>query len=103
MRISTLALTLAGTALVATPALARKRDRGPAPQNESNHTWLDYQTDMSEARRELASDLRHASDEEDVRDAHEEYRQEIADARKDYVKHMRKRGYTVGTVTVEPR
>jgi hypothetical protein len=94
-------IAFAAAAVLATPVLAHKRDRGPAPENENNHVWLDYQTDMSEARRELKSDLRHATDEEDVRDAHEEYRQEIADARSDYVKHMRKRGYRVGTVTLD--
>ena len=57
--------------------------------------------DLSEARRELQSDLRHASNEEDIRDTQEEYRQEVADARRDYVKNMRKRGYTVGEVQLE--
>ena len=94
-------LAIAQTAIAANPALSHKRNRGPAVENETNHVWLDYQTDLSEARRELQSDLRHASDEEDIRDAHEEHRQEVADARRDYVKHMRKRGYTVGEVRLE--
>ncbi len=70
--------------------------RAPAsPNNDSNKWWLDYRTDISEAKRELRSDLRRATDEEDRRDAYEEYRQEIRDAKHDYRKEMRERGYRV--------
>jgi hypothetical protein len=48
----------------------------------------------------LGSDLRHASDAEDQRDAWEEYHTELVDADKDYVKEMRERGYRAGRVTV---
>ncbi|MBV7266445.1 hypothetical protein [Erythrobacter ani] len=74
-----------------------ERDRGLpiAPNNDSNSYWLDYKTDISEAKRELASDLRRATDREDRREAHEEYRREIADARYDYRKEMWERGYRV--------
>ncbi|MEM6907929.1 MAG: hypothetical protein AAF494_04555 [Pseudomonadota bacterium] len=73
-----------------------ERDRAPiAPNNDSNKWWVDYKTDISEAKRELRSDLRRATDAEDRFDAHEEYRREIADARYDYRKEMVERGYRV--------
>ncbi len=93
---------LAATAtLVAAPLAAHDeifvdRYRAPiSPNNDSNKWWLDYRTDISEAKRELRSDLRRATDEEDRRDAYEEYRREIADAKHDYRKEMRERGYRV--------
>ena len=66
-----------------------------APNNDRNKWWIDYKTDISEAKRELRSDLRRATDEEDRRDAWDEYHNEIADAKKDYTKEMRERGYRV--------
>ena len=66
-----------------------------APNNDTNKWWIDYKTDISEARRELRSDLRRATDAEDRRDAYDEYHNEIADAKKDYAKEMRERGYRV--------
>ncbi|MBD2841151.1 hypothetical protein [Erythrobacter rubeus] len=83
-------------AAIAHPIIV-ERDRGLpiAPNNDSNSYWLDYKTDISEAKRELASDLRRATDREDRREAHEEYRREIADARYDYRKEMWERGYRV--------
>lgn len=62
--------------------------------------WYDYLADIHEAEHELEKDLRRATDEEDRRDALEEYRTEIADANKDYKKEMRERGYRVGRVTI---
>ena len=44
--------------------------------------------------------MHRATDDEDRRDALEEYRTEIADANKDYKKEMRERGYPVGRVTI---
>jgi hypothetical protein len=73
----------------------RHRSLPVSPNNFSNKWWVDYQTDISEARRELESDLRRATDAEDRRDAHREYRREIADARYDYEKEMNERGYRV--------
>jgi hypothetical protein len=87
-------------ALVALPASARHRDRGEVVMDDSNSYWLDYKTDISEAKRELASDLRHADDESDRERAWVEYRREIADARSDFRKEMIEKGYRVGTVTV---
>ena len=66
-----------------------------SPNNDSNKWWVDYKTDISEAKRELRSDLRRATDAEDRRDAYREYDREIADARYDYEKEMNERGYRV--------
>lgn len=66
-----------------------------SPNNDSNPWWVDYKTDISEAKRELRSDLRRATDYEDRVDAKEEYRREIADARYDFRKEMAERGYRV--------
>ena len=65
-----------------------------------NNFWFDYLTDVREAEHELEKDLARASDEEDRRDAMEEFQSEIADANKDYRKEMQERGYRVGRVTV---
>lgn len=72
----------------------------PAPREDWNSYWLDYKTDLSEAKRELRKDLRHAKKESDRREAWAEYRREVADAGKDYRKEMREKGYAVGRVTV---
>lgn len=66
-----------------------------APNNDSNKFWLDYRTDVSEAERELASDLRRATDAEDRREAYAEYYNELRDAKKDYAEEMTERGYIV--------
>lgn len=73
----------------------------PARNNDFNKFWLDYRTDVSEAKRELASDLDRATDEEDVREAWAEYYREIRDAQKDYTKEMSERGYRVVSFEAE--
>lgn len=65
-----------------------------------NKWWFNYQADLLEAKKELNSDLKRASDSEDLRDAWDEYRIELGSARRTYVKQMRKRGYRFGNVTV---
>lgn len=65
-----------------------------------NHYWFDYRGNVNETQKELASDLRHASDTEDLRDAWDEYRIELADQRGHYIKQMAKRGYRYRTVEV---
>jgi hypothetical protein len=65
-----------------------------------NNLWFDYRIDVTEAQKELTSDLRRASDTEDLRDAWEEYGTELAHERKDYIHDMGKRGYRKGTVQV---
>ena len=66
-----------------------------------NHFWFDYQINVMEAKKELSSDLRRASDTEDYRDAWEEYGHELRHERTHYVKVMAKRGYRQATVTIE--
>lgn len=65
-----------------------------------NGLWFDYRINVTEAQKELSSDLRRASDVEDLRDAWEEYAFELRDEREHYVKKMAKRGYR-GVVTVD--
>lgn len=65
-----------------------------------NKFWYNYLADILEADKELKSDLRRATDDEDTRDAWEEYEHELVDADKDYVKEMRQRHYVVGRVTI---
>ncbi|WP_145960958.1 hypothetical protein [Sphingosinithalassobacter portus] len=81
----------------------------PMVFTDDNSHWLDYKTDVSEAGRELRSDLRRANDAGDRIDAYAEYEREIADARHDFRKEMAERGVIIpedaippeGTVTVE--
>lgn len=101
-----LALGLAGTAQAALPALyeeqlARAEEKliftTPIAGIE-NSLWFDYRIDITEAQKELTSDLRRASDVEDRRDAWSEYAHELGHERKDYIHDMAKRGYRQGTV-----
>lgn len=97
-------LAIAGTVLAAAaPATAHgDRNKWAAVYDDSNPYYLDYKTDLSEARRELRSDLRRANDRGDRIDAWAEYRREVADARHDFAKEMAERGVILrrGTVTV---
>lgn len=84
-------------------AYAREEERKIITQpiaGIQNSLWFDYRIDVMEAQKELASDLRRASDLEDERDAWEEYGDELRHERVDYVKDMAKRGYRMGTVTI---
>jgi hypothetical protein len=63
-----------------------------------NQYWFNYRADIAEAEKELARDLRRATDREDRLDAWDEWRTEILDADKDYVKAMRKKGYRAARV-----
>ena len=65
-----------------------------------NRFWFDYRIDITEAQKELRSDLRRASDLEDTRDAWEEYARELRGERKHYIEEMAERGYRYGTVIV---
>lgn len=87
-----LMLLLATATIAATPALAGDR--------RDTH-WLDYRTDVAEARRELASDLRRADNRQDRNEAWAEYRRELADARRDYNQEVSERRGRRGTVRVE--
>ena len=112
----TLPATLASLAILsvlAAPAAAGAQSRAIivegnhatriSPNNDTNPWWVDYKTDLSEAKRELRSDLARATDYEDRVDAREEYRREIADARYDYRKEMAERGYRVVDFTPNRR
>jgi hypothetical protein len=65
-----------------------------------NHYWYDYHVNVLESQKELARDLRHVSDTEDLRDAWEEYRGELSHERSHYVHVMAKRGYRAPSVEV---
>lgn len=98
---ATLVLTLAA------PAAAHDREapRGDSwVYSEDNSYYRDYLDDLSEARRELRSDMARAKTAQDRREAQQEYRREVADARFDFRKQMAEKGYAVsfrrGTVTV---
>jgi hypothetical protein len=60
---------------------------------ERNNFWYDYRSDLEEAEIELRKDLKRAKTAQDKREAYAEYDQELYDARKDYTKEMRERGY----------
>jgi len=108
-----LALVSGALATLATPAIAgvvsfeEQSARAEAARifaqpvaGGEGRLWFNYQTDVLEAKRELTSDLRHATDTEDMRDAWDEYRSELGNARRTYVKKLRKRGYQAAVVTV---
>ena len=63
-----------------------------------NHYWFDYQVNIVEAKKELASDMRHAHKIAAERRAWDEYGHELKHERFHYVKEMKKRGYPVGEV-----
>jgi hypothetical protein len=89
-------------ALAAAPAAAHELRyvAEPAVLEDHNSYWLDYKTDVSEAKRELRKDLKRAKKPSDRREAWAEYHRELADARKDFRQEMREKGYAVGQVTV---
>ncbi|MXO67462.1 hypothetical protein GRI72_01270 [Altererythrobacter marinus] len=107
--LAAIALGTAGAATAAMPVLAEEQLAraeeariltGPIAGIENN-LWFDYRLDITEAQKELASDLRRASDIEDRRDAWEEYARELKHEREDYIHDMAKRGYRQGTVYIE--
>ncbi|WP_243457108.1 hypothetical protein [Parasphingorhabdus cellanae] len=110
MKIRNMILTATGATMIILPAVgaaAHPSHRGEHEEiltqpiaDVQNNYWFDYVADIREAEHELQKDLARATDEEDRRDAREEYRNEIADANKDYKKEMREKGYRVGRVTV---
>lgn len=103
-----IALGLATAATAAVPMLheeqmARNEEARIITQpiaSIENRFWFDYRIDVTEAQKELTSDLRRASDVEDLRDAWEEYAHELRHERETYVKEMAERGYRIGRVIV---
>jgi len=73
--------------------------RSPIAGIQNSH-WFDYRTNVNETKKELASDLRRASDTEDKRDAWDEYGSELRHERGNYVKAMAKKGYRAPRVYV---
>ena len=65
-----------------------------------NRFWFDYRIDITEAQKELRSDLNRASDLEDISDSWEEYADELKGEREHYIEEMAERGYRYVTVTV---
>jgi len=110
MTIRNMILPISGLVMIAVPLTAVAAHQSRQGTHEpilsqpigdiENNFWFDYLSDIREAEHELKKDLKRATDDEDRRDAREEYRNEIADANKDYAKEMRERGYRVGRVTV---
>ena len=106
MRISSIFLGVALAGATTAPAIAHVGDQSHAVVRAEpiagvyNKYWYNYLTDVLEADKELKSDLNRATDEEDKRDAWEEYEHELVDADKDYVEEMRDRNYRVGRVTI---
>jgi hypothetical protein len=92
-----LAVAVATSAIaLAFPASAHDKKHWTGPvYDDSNSHYLDYKTDLSEARRELRKDLRRANDEGDRIDAWDEYHREVADAKHDFAKEMAERGVNV--------
>lgn len=96
-----------GTASAHTPLPEERMARAEVSQilsqpiaGVANDRWFDYRSNIGEAKKELQSDLKRATDLEDRRDAWEEYATELADEREDYVKEMAERGYRDGRVTI---
>lgn len=110
MKIRNMIFTATGATMIILPgagASAHESHRGAHEQiltqpiaDVENNYWFDYLADIREAEHELKKDLARATDDEDRSDAREEYRNEIADANKDYKKEMKEKGYNVGRVTV---
>lgn len=106
-----LSLTTLGLAAAATAAAPMLHEEAVARTEESlilvspiagieNALWFDYRIDVTEAQKELTSDLARASDLEDRRDAWEEYARELKHEREDYIHDMAKRGYRYGRVII---
>ena len=109
--LATLPLIALGLATAATAAIPTLHEEEYARAQESliittpiagieNSFWFDYRIDITEAQEELTSDLRRASDVEDLRDAWEEYGHELKNEREHYIKEMAERGYRYGQVIV---
>lgn len=109
--LATLPMIALGLATVATAAIPTLHEEEYARAQESliinspiagieNKFWFDYRIDITEAQKELTSDLRRASDVEDLRDAWEEYGHELKNEREHYIKEMAERGYRYGQVIV---
>ena len=95
---------IAAATVIATPAFAEGHDRDRHARSTKSAAWvysdhnshyLDYKTSISEAERELVSDLADADDASDRMRARDEYERELADAESDFRKEMAERGVRV--------
>lgn len=108
-KLATLPLLALSFATVATAAVPMLHEEQVARAEEAliittpiagieSSLWFDYRIDITEAQKELTTDLRSASDIEDRRDAWEEYAHELKHERIDYIEEMAERGYRMGQV-----
>lgn len=108
-KLATLSILVLGVATAASAVLPMLHEEHVARAEEAliittpiagieNSLWFDYRIDVTEAQKELSSDLRRASDIEDSRDAWEEYAHELKHERVHYVEEMAERGYRMGRV-----
>lgn len=111
IRLATLFLPALGLATAAAAAIPTLHEEQIARAEESriitlpiagieNRLWFGYRINVIEARKELGSDLRRATDIEDRRDAWEEYAVELKDERVHYVEEMAERGYRMGNAVI---
>ena len=108
-KLATFPILALGLATAATAAVPMLQEEHVARAEEAliitapiagieNRFWFDYRIDVTEAQKELTSDLRRASDIEDRRDAWEEYAHELKHERFHYIEEMAERGYRIGQV-----
>ncbi|MAF63261.1 MAG: hypothetical protein CL680_17620 [Blastomonas sp.] len=111
IRFATLFLPALGLATAAAAAIPMLHEERVARLEESriitlpiagieNRLWFDYRINVTEAQKELGSDLRRATDIEDRRDAWEEYAVELKHERVQYTTKMAKRGYRMGNAVI---
>lgn len=111
IRLATLSLPLLGLATAAAAAIPMLHEEQIARAEESriitlpiagieNRLWFDYRINVTEAQKELGSDLRRATDIEDRRDAWEEYAVELRHERVHYIEEMAERGYRMGNAVI---
>jgi hypothetical protein len=110
-KLATLSISALGLATVASAAVPMLHEEQIARIEEQqiitlpiagieNRLWFNYRINVTEAQKELSSDLRRATDIEDQRDAWEEYATELKHERVQYVSKMAKKGYRMGNVIV---
>lgn len=107
----TTSIAFLGFAAAATAAVPMLHEEQVARAEESriiglpiagieNRLWFDYRINVTEAQKELGSDLRRATDIEDRRDAWEEYAVELKHERVHYIEEMAERGYRMGNAVI---
>lgn len=111
IKLATLSMSVLGLATAAAAAAPMLYEEQFARMEESriiampiagieNRLWFNYRINVTEAQKELGSDLRRASDIEDRRDAWEEYAVELKHERVQYTAKMAKRGFRMGNAII---